>query len=279
MAYHDKNYALAQKSLSLLAKKSYYSLNLSSMRNIMKEYQATADCLAGKTILITGAGDGIGKTLALQSAEFGATVILLGKTVKKLEAVYDQIEKMGKQQASILPLDLKGATEEHYNDLADTIKREYGKLDALVHNASQLGVLGPFAQIEKSTWDEVLQTNVTSQFLLTKALVPVLELAPQASTIFTTSSVGAQGRAYWGVYSVSKFATEGMMQTLADEFENSSLRFNAINPGATRTGMRANAFPAEDTSLLKTTMDIMPTYLYLLSDDSVNTTGQRLNAQ
>lgn len=245
----------------------------------MKEYQPQADCLVGKTILITGAGDGIGKTLAINCAQYGATVILLGKTVKKLEAVYDEIEQLGKQQASILPVDLKGATESHYADLADTLKREYGQLDALVHNAGQLGVLGPFAQIEKSTWDEILQVNLTSQFMLTKALLPVLTLASNASTIFTTSGVGNQGRAYWGAYSVSKFATEGMMQTLADEFENSTLRFNAINPGATRTKMRASAFPAEDVSLLKSTEDIMPTYLYLLSDDSLEVNGQRLNAQ
>jgi len=279
MAYHDKNYASAQKSLSLFTKKSYYLLNLSSTRKFMKQYQAKADCLAGKTILITGAGDGIGRVLALQSAALGATVILLGKTVSKLEAIYDEINKLGKQQPAILPLDLQGATEAHYADLADTIKREYGKLDALVHNAGQLGVLGPFAQIEKSSWDEVLQVNLTAQFMLTKALIPLLQLAPQASTIFTSSGVGNKGRAYWGAYSISKFATEGMMQTLADEFENSTLRFNAINPGATRTGMRATAFPAEDANLLKTPADIMPSYLYLLSDDSVEVNGQRFNAQ
>jgi len=245
----------------------------------MKEFKAQPDALNGKIILITGAGAGIGKTLALQCADLGAKVILLGKTVKKLEAVYDQIELLGKQQAAILPLDLNGATEEHYSDLADTIKREYGQLDALVHNASQLGVLGPFAQIEKSTWDEVMHTNLTAQFLLTKALIPVLSLAEQASIIFTTSSVGHTGRAYWGAYSISKFASEGMMQVLADEYEHSSLRFNAINPGATRTTMRASAYPAEDSALLKSAEDIMPSYLYLLSDASKEVTGQRVNAQ
>jgi NAD(P)-dependent dehydrogenase (short-subunit alcohol dehydrogenase family) len=245
----------------------------------MREYQAQPDCLLGKVILITGAGAGIGKELALQCARFGGTVILLGKTVEKLEAVYDQIKAIGKQQAAIVPLDLNGATEQHYYDLADTIRQEYGKLDALVHNASQLGTLGPFQQIDKATLDEVIQTNVTAQFLLTKALIPVLSLAPKASTIFTTSSVGNRGRAYWGVYSISKFATEGMMQVLADEYENSNLRFNAINPGATRTAMRAQAYPAEDPSLLKKPEEIMPSYLYLLSDDSQNVTGQRINAQ
>lgn len=245
----------------------------------MKQYQAKADCLAGKTILISGAGDGIGKILATHCAQFGANVILLGKTVSKLESVYDDIEKIGKQQAAIIPLDLKGATERHYADLADTLKREYGKLDALVHNASQLGVLGPFEQIEKSIWDEVLQVNLTAQFMLTKALIPLLKLAPHASTLFTSSGVGNKGRAYWGIYSISKFATEGMMQTLADEYSNSTLRFNAINPGATRTAMRATAFPAEDATQLKTPTELMPSYLYLLSDDSVDINGQRFNAQ
>ena len=245
----------------------------------MQEFKAQPDALNGKIILITGAGAGIGKTLALHCADLGAKVILLGKTVKKLEAVYDQIELLGKQQAAILPLDLNGATEEHYSDLADTIKREYGKLDALVHNASQLGVLGPFAQIEKAIWDEVMHINVTAQFLLTKALIPVLSLAEQASIIFTTSSVGHNGRAYWGAYSISKFASEGMMQVLADEYEHSSLRFNAINPGATRTTMRASAYPAEDSSLLKSAEEIMPSYLYLLSDASKGVTGKCVDAQ
>ena len=245
----------------------------------MKNYQAQADCLSGKTILITGAGAGIGKTLALQCAEYGARVILLGRTIKKLETVYDQIEALGKQQAAILPLDLNEATQQHYQELAETIKREYGKLDGLVHNASQLGILGPFQKIEKSVWDDVMQTNVTAQFLLTKSLIPVLELAQDASTIFTTSTVGNQGRAFWGAYSISKFATEGMMQTLADEYKNTPLRFNAINPGAIRTAMRASAYPEEDSAQLKTPEEILPSYLYLLSGDSKEVTGQRINAQ
>ena len=249
------------------------------MRDNMKEFKAPPESLKGKTILITGAGAGIGKALALECAKLDAKVILLGKTVKNLEAVYDLIEQLGKQQAAILPVDLNGANEVHYIDLAQTIKREYGQLDGLVHNASQLGILGPFSQIEKSTWDEIIQTNLTAQFLLSKSLIPILTLAPQASVIFTTSSVGHVGRAYWGAYSISKFATEGMMQVLADEYENSSLRFNAINPGATRTKMRASAYPAEDSSLLKTAAEIMPSYLYLLSDASIGVTGQRLNAQ
>jgi len=243
------------------------------------DYIVPNNLLVNKTILITGAGAGIGKALALRCAELGASVILLGKTVKKLEAVYDQIEAMNKQSAAILPVDLNGATEEHYKDLADTVLREYGQLDGLVHNASQLGVLSPFTQIESKMWNEVMQTNLTSTFLMTKYLIPVLSKANCSSIIFTTSSVGKLGRAYWGPYSVSKFAIEGMMQCIADEYENSSLRFNAINPGATRTAMRASAYPAEDVTLLKTPEQILDIYLYLLGNDSISVTGQRFNAQ
>ena len=243
------------------------------------DYIAPDDLLANKTILITGAGAGIGKALAIKCAELGANVILLGKTVKKLEAVYDQIESLSKKSAAILPVDLNGATEEHYRDLADTVLREYGKLDGLVHNASHLGVLSPFTQIESEMWNQVIQTNLNAEFLMTKHLIPVLEKAQNGSTIFTTSSVGHKGRAFWGPYSVSKFATEGMMQCVADEYENSSLRFNAINPGATKTAMRASAYPAEDVSLLKTPEQILDVYLYLLGDESIKITGQRYNAQ
>jgi len=242
-------------------------------------YIAPDNLLVNKTILITGAGAGIGKALALKCAELGAQVILLGKTVNKLEVVYDQIEALNKQPAAILPVDLAGATETHYEDLADTILREYGKLDGLVLNASQLGVLSPFAQIENKMWQEVMQVNVNATFLLTKYLIPVLEKADHGSVIFTTSGVGNKGRAYWGAYSVSKFATEGMMQVIADEYENSTLRFNAINPGATKTAMRASAFPAEDVNSLKTPEEILSPYLYLLGDQSVDMTGQRINAQ
>jgi len=264
--------------LSVFLKKTVLFGFLVKMGQTMTD-SISDDLLANKTILITGAGDGIGKALAIQCASLGAEVILLGRTVSKLEAVYDQIASLNKQSAAILPVDLNGATEEHYRDLASTVLREYGKLDGLVHNASQLGVLSPFTQIESKMWDEVMQTNVTSAFLMTKYLIPVLEKAPHASTIFTSSGVGNKGRAYWGPYSISKFATEGMMQVLADEYENSTLRFNVINPGATRTAMRASAFPAEDTAQLKTPEQMLSTYLHLLSDESIAVTGTRHNAQ
>lgn len=244
-----------------------------------QNYQAPADALANKVILVTGAGDGIGRVAAITYAQHGATVILLGRTTKKLEAVYDEIIAAGYPEPAIVPLDMKGATESNYQDMSATIIDQFGRLDGLLHNASILGVLSPFAHIDLPTWNDIMQINVTAQFLMTKALLPALLKAPAASVVFTSSGVGRKGRAHWGPYAVSKFATEGMAQVLADEYENSSLRVNVINPGATRTGMRSRAYPAEDASLLKTPTDLMPTYLYFMSDESKNTTGESVDAQ
>ncbi|GIU28181.1 YciK family oxidoreductase [Shewanella schlegeliana] len=245
----------------------------------MLEYQAAKDLLKDKTILVTGAGDGIGKAAAIAFAKHGATVILLGKTVKKLEAVYDQIEQAGYPTPAIVPLDLKGATEQNYKDMADTIEEQFGQLDGLLHNASVLGVLGPFEHMTMNTVEEVMQVNVIAEIMLTKALLPVMRKSPSASLLFTSSSVGRQGRAYWGEYAISKFATEGMMQSLADEYAQTNVRVNSINPGATRTGMRANAYPAENPQTLKAPDEIMATYLYLMGEDSKEINGQQLNAQ
>lgn len=242
-------------------------------------YQAAANALTGKVILVTGAGDGIGKAAAKTYAAFGATVILLGKTTKKLEATYDEIVAAGHPEPAIVPLDLKGATAKHYKDMAATIEAEFGKLDGLLHNAGILGVLSPFEHIDLASWNDILQVNLTSAMLLSQALMPVLKKSPHASVVFTSSGVGRKGRAYWGPYAVSKFATEGLMQLMADEYEGSNIRVNAINPGATRTKMRNRAYPGEDQLSLPTAESIMPVYLYLMSDDSQNVNGQSLDAQ
>ena len=245
----------------------------------MFNYSIKDACLTNKTILVTGAGAGIGRTAALTYAQLGATVILLGKTVSKLEAVYDEIVALGKAEPAIIPLDLKGATKQNYIDMASTIASQCGQLDGVLLNASILGELTPFTQIHEQIFNDVMNVNVTAQYLLAQTLIPTLLLAPNASLIFTSSGVGNQGRAYWGAYSISKFATEGMMQVIADEYEGSSLRTNAINPGATNTNMRSCAFPAEDKDDLTSPEDIMPLYVYLMSDDSLEVNGQTLKAQ
>ena len=181
------------------------------------DYSVSSDALKDKVILVTGAGDGIGKQAAISFAQHGATVILLGRTVKKLEQTYDEIEAAGYPQPAIIPLDMKGARKQNYIDMADTIGSQFGRLDGVLHNASQLGVLSPFDQIGEDTYDDIMQVNVKAQFLMTQAILPLLHKSGDASVIFTSSTVGHAGRAFWGTYAISKFATEGMMQILADE--------------------------------------------------------------
>ena len=245
----------------------------------MNDYRAPATLLEDKIILVTGAGDGIGAEAARTYAAHGATVILLGRTVSKLEAVYDDIVAAGHPQPAIIPMDLKGATASNYADMAETIEDKFGRLDGVLHNASVLGQLSAFVDIPEQEWLDVMHINVNGTALMTQKLIPVLRLAPAASVVFTTSSVGRKGRAFWGTYAVSKFATEGLMQVLASEFENRSIRFNCINPGGTRTAMRASAFPAEDPQTLKTPTQITPLYLYLMGYDSEGVNGQSLDCQ
>ena len=242
-------------------------------------YSVSPSALTGKAILVTGAGDGIGKEAALHYAQHGATVILLGRTVSKLEATYDEIESKGYPQPAIIPLDMKGATKQNYLDMADTIAEQFGKLDGILHNASLLGSITPFEQIEEVAFDDVMQVNVKAQLLMTQALLPLIKKSESGRIVFTSSTVGHIGKAYWASYAISKFATEGMMQILADELSDTPVRVNAINPGATRTKMRASAYPAEDTELLKTPTDIMPLYVYLMAAESQNIHGQCIDAQ
>ncbi|WP_420848107.1 YciK family oxidoreductase [Photobacterium sanctipauli] len=249
------------------------------IRKLFVEYQIADNSLKDRVILVTGAGEGIGRQAAISYAAHGATVILLGRTVAKLEAVYDEIESLGYSQPAIIPMDLMGATKQNYLDMVETIETQFGRLDGVLHNAGLLGVLSPFDQLGEDTFDEVMQVNVKAQFLLTQAIMPLVKKAPDGRIIFTSSTVGHEGRAFWGAYSISKFATEGMMQIVADEMSNTPVRVNAINPGGTRTGMRAKAFPAEDPNLLKTAEDIMPLYLYLMGPESKDVNGQCIDAQ
>ncbi|ETX09899.1 oxoacyl-ACP reductase [Marinomonas ushuaiensis DSM 15871] len=247
----------------------------------MFHYQAPSQLLKDKVILVTGAGDGIGKTAAITYAKHGATVILLGRTTKKLDAVYDLIEKNKYPQAAIVPLNLDGASEHDYLALSNTIKSEFGQLDGILHNASLLGQRTTLTNYDPALFEQVMRINVTSQLLLNQALLPLMEKAEDASIIFTSSGVGRTARANWGAYAVSKFATEAMMQLFASELAEISpnIRANAINPGATRTNMRAEAFPKEDPNTLPTPEDIMPLYLYLMGKDSLTINGQSLDAQ
>lgn len=245
-----------------------------------KTYHAGDDLLKDRVILITGASDGIGKALALRCAELGAQVLLHGRNVRKLEAVYDTIEALERApRPSIVAMDLEKAESAAYTSLADGIADEFGRLDGLVHNAGILGDRFPLEQYDVVQWQRVMHVNVTAAFALTQVLLPLLRKSDDASVIFTSSGVGRVGKAHWGAYAVSKFATEGLSQILANEHSHTSLRSNCINPGPVKTKMRQAAYPAEDREKLKTAEEILPAYLYLLGPDSAGTTGQSIDAQ
>lgn len=249
------------------------------------DYQATQDLLKNKCILITGAGSGIGRQAALTFARHGAQVILLSKTREKLASLDDQIRELEKPGVIIAKpilcqVDFLKADESFYETLAEQLEQECGHIDGLLHNASMLGDLCEIANYPAGIWNQVLQVNVNSAFLLSKALIPLMKKAPAASMVFTSSSVGRKGRAYWGAYAVSKFAIEGLMQCLAEELENTSkIRVNSLNPGGTQTAMRKAAFPGEDPRKLPTPADIMNSYLFLMGDDSKAVHGQALNVR
>lgn len=227
------------------------------------------DALAGQVIVVTGAGDGIGKAAALDFASAGAHVVLIGRTQQKLEAVYDQIEANTQTEPIILPMDLNELTSDAALELTHGIEQTYGRLDGLLLNASVLGDKMSITQYPPKVWDTVMQVNLNSAFYLTQALLPLLEAGPHGRVIYTTSSVGRKGRAYWGAYAISKFATEGLMQTLADELQNiSTVRVHCINPGGTRTAMRAKAYPGEDPLTMPEPSAHMPLYRFLLSPSS-----------
>ena len=238
------------------------------------------DLLEDQVILVTGAGDGIGRVAACTYARYGATVILTGRTVAKLETTYDEIVEAGAPEPAIYPIDFNGAREADYDDLAVAIEANPGRLGGILFNAGVLGARRPLSNYDTNDWDTCMNVNVRSQFLMTKALLPLMALGDDGKIIYTTSSVGRKGRAHWGAYAVSKFATEGLMQTLADELDAvSNICANCINPGATRTKMRASAYPAEDPSSVKSPEELMPLYLYLMSSLSADISGHSLDAQ
>ena len=246
----------------------------------MFEYEPRADLLADKTILVTGAGDGIGKAAAHQFARYGANVILTGRTESKLGSTFDEIESHSPQRAIIHPLDLAKATEQDYKILSNGISEQYSRLDGLLHNGALLGPRSPIQSYPYQDWLDLVQVNVNGAFLLTRELLPLLALSDSGRLLFTSSSVGRKGRAYWGAYSVTKFAVEGLMQVLADELENtSSIRVNSINPGGTRTKMRQQAYPAENPNTRPAPEALMPVYLYLMGEDSKNLHGKAIDAQ
>jgi len=247
---------------------------------IPKQFTPDAGLLAGRVILITGAGSGLGRALALECARAGASVILSGRNAAKLDRVYDEIEKSGGPQPAIATLDLAAATAADYDNLAKIIDGEFGKLDGLVHCAALLGDRTPLEQYDVPTWCKVLHVNLTAPFILTQVLLPNLRKSADASIIFVSSGVVTNQRPYWGAYAVSKSGLESVRSMLSQELEGEpNIRVNSVNPGRMRTAMRAAAYPAEDPNTVPTPASVSGAFLYLLSAQSRGIDGQYIDAQ
>jgi len=241
------------------------------------QYLAPIDLLHDKTILITGAGDGIGKATARAFASHGATVVLLGRTIHKLEQVYDEIIHAGSPEPAIYPMNLEGAAPKDYQDLATTLEDQFGALHGLLHNAANLGASTPMALYDIELWYKVMQVNLNAPFVMTQALLPLISKTPESSILFT---VDDKSSAYWGAYGVSKAAITGFMQILADELDSENpVKVNAINPGPTQSALRMRAYPGENPNEMTPPEAIMSAYLYLMGRDSKGETGKVFMAQ
>jgi len=243
---------------------------------IPDDWQPRKDLLKERIILVTGAGNGIGAAVAKSCAQYGATVILLDKVIRNLEQVYDAIESAAGIQPAIYPMNLEGASEKDYLDLAATIEKEFGRLDGLLHNAAMLGALIPIAHFESELWYKILQVNLNAPFLMTRACLNLLLQSKDASILFSSDSAGRRGKAYWGAYGISKAASENFMQVLADEMEaNTSVRVNSFDPGLVVIAFRSFAYPGENSERIAGPEDVVAPHLYLMGPDSKGVTGKQ----
>jgi NAD(P)-dependent dehydrogenase (short-subunit alcohol dehydrogenase family) len=244
------------------------------------DWEPAPDLLHGRIILLTGAANGIGRALAHALAAHGATLVLLDKDVHGLELAYDEIVAAGHPEPALYPMDLGGAGPDDYDTLADTLAREFGRLDGIIHNAAELGALVPVGNYETGLWFRTLQVDLNAPCLLTMACLELLKASTDASVIFTSDAVGRHGKAYWGAYGVAKAGLENFMQMLADELENvTAVRANSIDPGPVLTGLRRTAYPGQNSADLKRPADVVRPFLYLASAASRGISGRQFDAQ
>jgi NAD(P)-dependent dehydrogenase (short-subunit alcohol dehydrogenase family) len=226
---------------------------------------AEADKLRDHVILITGAARGIGASVARACAARGATVVLLDKQIAGLESVYDEIIASGAPIPAIYPLDLKGASVPDYQQLANTIETQFGRLDGLIHCAATLGQLAPVEHQDSKTWLETLHINLTGAYLLTRSCLALLKKQAGSSLIFTTDA--HKHNAYWGAYGISKAAIEALASQLAEESEaQGKLKVHCIDPGTVQTELFARAFPATDPAELPKPEQVAPRYMDLICE-------------
>ena len=236
------------------------------------DYVPAKELLKDKVILVTGASDGLGKVIAKNYAQHGATVVLLSKTIKKLEAVYDEIMDAGLPEPAIYPLHLEGANVNDYEKMAEVIEAELGQLDGIVLNAGWLPGYTPLKHYDVEMWSKVLTTNLHANFLIIKACLPLLEKADDPAVIFSSH---AAENAYNGGYGVAKAGADALLKIMAEEYEDDPfIRVNGIDTGPIRTHLRTFHFPGEDPKTLARPDALIGPYLYFMGADAKQQTGE-----
>ena len=238
-------------------------------------YVPQDNLLKDRVILVTGAGSGVGRAISLAYARFGATVVLLGKTLKELEYVYDEIEEAGYPNPAIYPLNMEGATGKDYQNMAETFAEKLGGLDGIVLNAGWLPAFMPFKEYDVETWSKTISVNLHANFLITQTCLPLLEASDDPAIIFSAHD---SLRAYNGAFGIAKAGTQAMMDILADEYDidDNFIRINSIDTGPLRTQMRKSNYPGEDMSTLALPEAIVGPYLYFMGADAGKTTAQKI---
>ena len=244
---------------------------------IPENYEAEPDLLSGRVILVTGAGQGLGRAVALACARHGATVALLGRRQDKLEATYDAITVQGGAEPALVPLDLESAGGAEYEALAQLLRRDLKRLDGIAHCASHFVPLGPLANQTLEQWTTLWRVNLAAPFALTRACLPLLAAAPDSSVVFTSETHALEPRAYWGGFAVAKSGLSTLAAIWADELEHTRRpRLNVLVPGPIATPQRARSHPGENRAALRSPESAALAYVFLLGGASAAISGETI---